>query len=80
MGCGERRPIELDSGIEQRLMLVLPVQIDQRADCFPEGRRRDQLTVEEGPAPTLCRDFTSHYQLGAGRRVDDSLDYRCFFA
>ena len=38
------------------------------------------LTVEEGTAPALRRDFASDDQLATGRRVEDGLDYRRFFA
>ena len=71
---------ELHRRIEQRLVLVLPVQIDQRSDRFAQRRGGDQLSVEEGAAPALGRDFASDDQLLAGRRVEDRLDYRCFFA
>ena len=71
---------ELHRRIEQRLVLVLPVQIDQRSDRFAQRRGGDQLSVEEGAAPALGRDFTSDDQLLAGGRVEDRLDYRRFFA
>ena len=71
---------ELHRRIEQRLVLVLPVQIDQRSDGFAQRRGRDQLSVEEGTAPALGGDFASHDQLLARGRVEDRLDYRCFFA
>ena len=71
---------ELHRRIEQRLVLVLPVQIDQRSDRLAERGGRDQLSIEEGPAPALRRDLASHDQLVARWRVEDRLDYRCFFA
>ena len=71
---------ELHGRIEQGLVLVLPVQIDQRSDRLPERGGRDQLSIEEGPAPALRRDLASDDQLVARWRVEDRLDYRCFFA
>ena len=50
---------QLHGRVEQRLVLVLPVQVDQRADRFPQRRGRDELAIEEGAAPALRRDFAS---------------------
>ena len=71
---------QLHRRVEQRLVLVLAVEIDQRADRLPQRRGRDELPVEEGAAPALGGDLASDDQLVAGRRVEHCLDYRRFFA
>ena len=69
--------IQMTGGIEQRLVLVLTVQVEQLGAKRPKPAGRDQAVVDERPAATLRRHFPAEDPLAAvgrlGRRLDDSL-------
>ena len=46
--------------VEQRLVLVLPVQLDEPLRQVTEGGRRGQGAVDEGPATAVARDVASN--------------------
>ena len=51
--------------IQQRLMLVLPVQLDQPVRTLLQRRSGDERPVDERSAPALRRDLTSNQELTA---------------
>ena len=55
--------------IEQRLVLVLPMQLDQRRCLIVECRRRHERVVDERPAAPLRVDVTPDDQCLAGLHV-----------
>ena len=57
------------AGIEQLLVLVLPVELDQPVRQVLERRRGGQRAVDEGAAPALRRDFAANDQLRCCRRL-----------
>ena len=74
---GEARELveqrEMALRIEQRLVFVLPVQLDERLGLLVESRRGDQRVVEKRAAASLRRDVAAHDELAAGRRVEHRL-------
>ena len=66
-------------GIEQRLMLVLTVELDQAVGQILQRAGRGQRAVDEGPAPSLRGDLAAHQQLFAAA-FEDRFDRRGVFA
>ena len=67
-------------GIEQDLVLVLAVQIDERAGGLAERRAGDERAVDEGPAAPLRRDFAADDHFAAVGLLEDRLDGRGLLA
>ena len=61
-------------------MLVLAMQINQRAGSVTQCAGRDQCAVDVRPTSALRRHFPPHDQLAAVRRVEDRLDGRSVFS
>ena len=57
--------IEMGRRIEQRLMLVLAMDVQQPRADGPEGRGRDEPIVDEGPAPAPCRHLAAQHAFAA---------------
>ena len=72
--------IEMRGGIEQHLVLVLPVQIDERAGGLAQRRARDERAVDEGAAASLRRDLAADDHLAAVRLLEHRLDGGGLFA
>jgi len=62
--------------IEQDLVLVLTVEIDERARGLTERRARDQCAVDEGPAAPLRRHFAADDHFPAVGFFEHRLDGR----
>ena len=54
---------QMGRGIEQGLVLVLPVQLDQTPGQILERAGRGERAVDEGAAASLGRDFAANQQL-----------------
>ncbi len=61
-------------------MLVLPVQVDERAGELAQRAARDERAVDERAAASLRRDFPPHDDLAAVRGVEDGFDRGGFLA
>jgi hypothetical protein len=61
--------------IQQRLMLVLPVQLDERTCLFAKQRSRDERVVDERAAAPLSVDIATYDEV-----VELGLDVRMGFA
>ena len=66
--------------IEQRLMLVLPVQLDQSAAKLAERGRGRERVVDERAAAALRRDLAAHDDFVAAVPLEDGLYGRGLFA
>jgi hypothetical protein len=71
---------EMCRRVEQRLMLVLPVQFDQLGGQLLECTSGRQFAVDVGAAAPLTRDFTSDQPLRPARALEDRLDGRQLLA
>ncbi len=60
-------------GIEQRLVLVLTVQIDAARAELPQRRRRREHIVDEGTAASLGRDLAAHDDVRGAPVLEDRL-------
>ena len=60
--------------VEQRLVLVLPVQVDEPGAEVAERGGRDERAVDERPAPALCGDLAPDQQFCPVVAVEDRLD------
>ena len=67
-------------GVEQHLMLVLPVQIDQSAARLAQRRARREHAVDERAAAPLRGDLAADDHLAAVRGFEDGFDGRVVFA
>ena len=66
--------VEVRSRIEQYLVLVLPVQVDERLRQVPERGAGGERAVDERAAAALGGDLPSDEDLAAVRPVEDRLD------
>ena len=67
---------EVRGGIEQRLVLVLAVQLDEVGRHLAQHRGGGQRAVDERPAPPGCGDLPADQDLAAVRPLEDRLDGR----
>jgi hypothetical protein len=68
--------IDVGVRIEQRLVLVLPVQVHEPGPELAERTCGDQRAVDEGPAPALRGHLAPHEQLAAVLGVEQRLHDR----
>ncbi len=67
---------EVLAGVEQLLMLVLPVQLHEPGGEFLERRRGGQRAGDERPAPALDGDLAAHDDLARRTALVREVEYR----
>src|SRR5439155_19169464 len=72
--------VEVGGRIEQELVLVLSVQIDQRASGVAQRGAGDERAVHEGAAPSLRRHLAAHDHLASVGGLENGLDGGRLFA
>ena len=72
--------IEVRGRVEQHLVLVLPVEVDERAGEVAQRGARREGAVDERAASSLRRHFPAHDDLATVGSVEDGLDRSGFLA
>ena len=72
--------VEVRRGIEQHLVLVLPVEVDERAGEVAQRAARHERAIDECAAASLRRHFPAHDDLATVGGVEHGFDRRGFLA
>ena len=72
--------VEVRGRVEQHLVLVLPMEVDERAGELAQRGARHEGAVDERAASSLRRHFPAHDDLAAVGGVEDGFDRSGFLA